>query len=287
MSRLRTVFVILLENKVWSELEGSADAPYLNRELLPRASVADGYRAPLEGRQHPSEPNYVWLEAGDNLGIHDDEHPAKNHRSEKEHLVTLLDAARISWRSYQEDIPGDRCPLEPVGMYAPKHNPMVFFDDVTDGNDPRSARCIGHVRPLAELETDLAKGTTPRYAFVTPNQCNDMHTACDPDRNPIRQGDRWLAEWMPKIFASAAYRDGGVVFLTWDEAEVAPSCLLGDCPFGLLAFSPLAKGGGFTTHRTYDHSSLLRTVQEIFGVRPFLGHAKSAESLAELFTAYP
>ncbi|HEX7672210.1 MAG TPA: hypothetical protein VF395_21590, partial [Polyangiaceae bacterium] len=43
--RIQTVFLILLENKAWSEVKGSKDAPYLNGALLPRASIAEGYRA--------------------------------------------------------------------------------------------------------------------------------------------------------------------------------------------------------------------------------------------------
>jgi hypothetical protein len=126
-----------------------------------------------------------------------------------------------------------------------------------------------------------------RYNFITPNNCNDMHSSCEPLRNPIRQGDDFLAAFVPKILGSAAYRDGGVLFITWDEGEMAALCPLGDCPIGLLALSPLAKGGGFTSTRSYDHSSLLRTLQEVFGVRPFLGGAATAGDLGELFTAFP
>ena len=71
--------IVLLENKVWSEVKGSPDAPFTNREILPKASVAEAYRGALGGALHPSEPNYVWLEAGSNLGITDDENPDANH----------------------------------------------------------------------------------------------------------------------------------------------------------------------------------------------------------------
>jgi hypothetical protein len=285
--RIRTVFLILMENKVWSEVKGSPDAPFINGTLVPRASIATGYRAPRDGNLHPSEPNYIWLEAGDNLGITDDAEPSANHRAVPDHLVTLLEKANVSWKTYQEDIAGDVCPLTRTREYTPKHNPMVFFDDVTGGNDPHSARCIAHMRPLGELANDLRNGKTARYNFITPNNCNDMHSSCEPLRNPIRQGDDFLAAVVPKILESAAYRDDGVLFITWDEAEMTPDCVLGDCPVGLLAFSPLAKGGGFISTHVYDHSSLLRTLQEIFGVQPFLGGAATAGDLGELFTAFP
>jgi hypothetical protein len=285
---VQTVFLILLENKAWSEVKGSEDAPFLNGTLLPRASIAEGYKAARGGGLHPSEPNYVWLEAGDNLGITNDDDPKQNHRATPDHLVTLLEKAGVSWRSYQEDIRGDLCPLGPVGEYKPKHDPMVFFDDVTDGNDPKSSRCIEHIRPLSELEADLKSGKVARYNFISPNECNDMHTTCEPLRNVIKQGDDWLAKWMPRILGSRAYQDRGAVFVTWDEAEShLPDCLFADCAIGLLVLSPLAKGGGYTNKLPYDHSSTLRTMQEIFGVSPLLRGAAAATNLSDLFTSFP
>ena len=175
LHHIKTVFVIVMENHNWSDIYQNPSAPYINQTLLPLASYAQQYYNPPG--IHPSEPNYLWLEAGDNFGIANDAGPSQNHQSSQAHLVTLLSQAGISWKSYQEDIIGDVCPLTDIGLYAPKHNPMVFFDDVTDTNDPLSATCIAHVRPYTELATDLQQDTMPRYAFITPNLCHDMHGA--------------------------------------------------------------------------------------------------------------
>ena len=294
LSAIKTVFLVLMENKTWAEVKGNPDAAFLNREILPQASIAGRYRGALGGTLHPSEPNYIWMEAGDNLGVTDDDDPLANHRRQTDHLVTLLEAAEISWRAYEEDIPGDSCPLTKVGWYRPKHNPMVFFDDVTGGNAPTSARCIEHVRPLTktpasaklgDFETDLLTGKVGRYNFITPNMCNDMHTPCPPVGNMIKQGDDWLATWVPRILASPAYRQNGVLFITWDEAESTEQCPGADCPIGMIVLSPLAKGGGYTNDVPYEHGSLLRTVEEIFRVTPYLRAASRATSLSDLFKA--
>lgn len=297
--KIKTVFLVLMENKSWSEVKGSADAPYINQTLLPAASVAEGYKGPNGGNLHPSEPNYIWLEAGDNLGITNDNDPAMNHQSTTSHLVTLLDAAGVSWRSYQEDITGDVCPLTGVMNYAPKHNPMLFFDDVTNTNDAKAPGCIEHMRPFTatptegaggDLESDLTKGNVARYNFITPNQCNDGHSPCAPQNNKVKQGDDWLAEWVPKIQASAAYKDGGALFITWDEAEShLPDCAAANCPIGMFVLSPAAKGGGYSNTIAYDHSSTLKSVEEIFAVSPLLKGAAdpSVTDLADLFTSFP
>lgn len=177
-----------MENHNWSSIKGSSSAPYINNTLLPMSSRAEQYYNPPG--LHPSEPNYIWLEAGDNLGITTDNLPSANHQSTTNHFVTQLANAGISWTSYQEDITGASCPLTNFAKYYPKHNPMVYFDDVTNTNNSNSAYCIANVRPYSELATDLENNTVTRYNFIVPNQCHDMHgdTGCA-ITDTIRAGD--------------------------------------------------------------------------------------------------
>lgn len=274
--QLKTAFVILLENHNWSDIAGSKSAPYIN-SLLPTAAIADNYRDNPKA-VHPSEPNYLWLEAGDNLGVEDDNDPGSNYKNTKKHLVTLLDTAGVAWKSYQQGIDGRSCPLTGENHYAPKHNPMVFFSDITGVNNPSSPTCIAHVRPETELATDLANDAVSGYVFITPDLCHDMHDTCGGDA--IKNGDDFLAGEIPKIQASRAYQDGGAIFITWDESEH------GENPIGMVVLSPLAKPGYHST-TAYTHSSLLRTMQEIFAVDPLLRDAANATSLHDLFTTYP
>lgn len=275
---LQTIFVIVMENHSWSQIKDNPSAPYIN-SLLEQGAHAEGYlNVP---NLHPSEPNYLWLEAGTSFGVTNDNDPADNHQSTSEHLTTQLDNAGVAWKSYQEDISGDDCPLVSRDNYAPKHNPMIYFDDVTDNNNPQSAYCIEHVRPYSELAQDLTNDTTARYNFITPNQCHDMHNPrfCETD-DPVKNGDNWLADAVPAIQASDAYQKGGVLFITWDESDDA------DNHIGLIVLSPKAKAG-YSNTIPYTHSSLLRTIQVIFGVQPFLGDTANATDLADLFTSFP
>jgi len=276
---IKTVFLILEENHNWSTFKGSTSAPYINNTLLPTSAHAEQYYNPPG--IHPSEPNYLWLEAGTNFGILDDNDPSTNHQSTTSHLVTFLKNANISWKSYQEDISGTTCPLTSVNNYAPKHNPFVFFDDVTNTNDPASAYCIAHVRPFTELATDLTNNTVASYNFITPNVCNDGHDSCSPLNDPVAQTDTWLMQNLPAIMNSTAYKAGGVaIFITWDEGEG------GDGPIGMIVISPNAKPG-YSNAIHYDHSSTLRTMEEIFHVTPLLGGAASATDLSDLFVSFP
>ncbi len=105
------------------------------------------------------------------------------------------------------------------------------------------------------------------------------------DGGHIKLGDDWLAAEVPKIMASAAYKDNGVIFLLWDEGDEALLQSASDGPIGLIAISPLAKVG-FSTSTAFTHSSMLRTLETIFGV-PYLRAAQTAPSLGEMFTAFP
>lgn len=275
---LRTVFLIVMENHDWRSIAGNSSAPYINRTLLPAAAHATRYFNPPA--VHPSLPNYLWLEAGTNFGIADDGSPAQHPLATRAHLVALLTRARISSRAYEEGIAGATCPLASIGEYAPKHDPFVYFRDVNGGLNPRSKACISHVRPFSRLKPDLARGGTARYNFVTPSLCDDMHDACPPLDNQVLQGDRWLARQVPMILRSRAYRSGGVLFITWDEGEGD------DGPIGMIVLSPDARRG-YTSRLHYTHSSTLRTIEEIFGVKPFLGDARRARDLRALFTRFP
>lgn len=267
------VFVIVMENEDWGAIKGSSAAPYINQVMLAQGAHAERYMN-VPGL-HPSLPNYLWLESGATQGVADDDVPANHRLATTRHLTTLLNDAGITWKSYQEDVPGTNCPLDYVNQYVPRHDPMVYFTDVTGGLDWNNAYCISHVRPYGELAKDLETNTVPAYSFITPNICNDMHDC------GIAAGDAWLSREVPKILGSKAFQEGGALFLTWDESGGS------DVPIGLVVMSPMARAG-YTNSLSYTHSSTLRSLQEIFGVNAqYLGDAANATDLRDLFKTFP
>ena len=278
---IQTVFVIPMENLNWSSiLSNTANAPYINNTLLPMASHAEQYYNPPG--LHPSLPNYLWLEAGTNFGITSDLLPSSAHQSTTNHLVTLLKNAGISWRSYDEDINGLLCPLVNTNNYVPRHNPFVYFDDVTCNTNPNCAFCIANDVPYTTLAGDLQNNTVARYNWVVPNLCDDMHNSCAPTNNNTLQGDGWLSRELPNILNSQAYSNNGAIFIVWDEGAGTS-----DGPIGMIVISPLAKGGGYSNAIHYTHSSTLLTMEEIFNVGPLLGDAANATDLSDLFIFAP
>ena len=281
---VKTVFVILMENYGWPSIKDSTNAPYMNSVLLPQASYCEQYYTPSNFTS--SLLSYLWLEAGSTFGLTTYDTncyspPAIWSVGDTNHFSTLLRKAGIPWRAYQECIPGDVVPLTDWGCYVVRHNPFVYFHDVTGTNDPQNAYGIEHIRPYSEFGRDLTNNTVGRYNFITPGACTDMHNSCPPLNNPVLQGDSWLAAEVPKITNSLAYRDNGALFITWDDAGRV------GVPIGMILLSPLAKGNGYVSTNRYTHSDTLRTFQDIFNVGPYLGEAATAGNLAELFASDP
>jgi phospholipase C len=279
---IKTVFIILMENHNWTgdgglDIKGNKAAPYINKTLIPMASHAEQYFNPPG--MHPSLPNYLWLEAGTNFGILADGPPSQFPQRTARHLVTQLKTAGISWKAYLENTTGKVCPLVDNGKYAVRHEPFAYFDDVTNHLKAHSAYCIAHLRPYTELANDLANDRIASYTWITPNLCDDMHDNCT--GNPIAQGDIWLSQNVPAILNSTAYKNGGALFIVWDEADA------GDGPIPLLVLSPFAKGNGYSNSIRYTHGSMLRTIQEIFSVKPLLRDAGKEKDLSDMFSVFP
>jgi hypothetical protein len=278
----RTIFVIPMENESSSAIYGSANAPYINNTLLPLSAYATMFMDELPSID-PSEPHYVWMEAGtnafsDTTFTSDADASHSNSTNSTEHLVTQLHAAGLEWIAYQEGMTTGTCPVSSISSakYAAKHDPFVFFQDVS-GSTPSSsnAYCAAHHKPYSSFVADLAGGTMPAYVFITPNLCNDMHgaTGC-PSGSNITTGDTWLSNELPRILTYANAHDS-VVYLIWDEGSNNQTI-----PF--LAFGPHIKTG--TSATVYTHSSQLKSIEEQLGV-PVLSTVTSANDFAGMFQA--
>jgi len=290
-TRIQYVWIILMENHNWTgnnagaafgdpDIKGNPLAPYVNGWLLQHAAHAERYFNPPG--VHPSNPNYLWLDAGTDFGLLTDDDPVTKNITTDQHIEHLLDQAGISWKSYAEQDFGnpeyDDCPLD-FSELDVNHVPAVYFADDTNNFDSMSAYCIAHVVPYSEIATDLANHNVAHYSFISPNVCHDGHEgvspcASDEPADNTQRSDQWLSENVRLITNSPEYKKAGVLFIVWDEAE--DSGAFSDGPIGMFILSPFAKGHGERPYQNfihYDHSSMLKTIEEIFGLQPLLGAA--------------
>jgi hypothetical protein len=55
----------------------------------------------------------------------------------------------------------------------------------------------------------------------------------------------------------------------------------------VVVVSPFARGNGYSNDIQYTHGSILRTMQEIFSVKPLLRDAGQETDLSDLFSTFP
>jgi hypothetical protein len=296
LQQVKTVFVIPMENHNFMQPSPTSSpqqiftnpaAPYINSLITAgntnaaQVSYATKYYNAGVG-EHPSEPNYIWAEGGSNLGVlaDNDPSPASANVFTNNHLTRQLNLAGVAWKDYQEDVQFSASPTNSASgtsgttinpyygtgdyYYAVKHNPMAFYTDTQTQN----------VYALTNLFKDLTNNTVGRYNWITPNIYDDMHSALGGgftyhgvsytgDQAGVAQGDNFLASVIPKIMASQAYQDHGVIILWCDETEGGDST---NYTITEIIISSLAKGNAYASGVEMNHSSDLKTMEEIFGL---------------------
>jgi phosphatidylinositol-3-phosphatase len=247
------IAVLVLENKEYNQIIGSPGAPYLNA-LARHSAVAANYYAIT----HPSLPNYLALTGGSTFGFagSDCGTCSVSHRN----LVDELEAAGISWKVYAQDMPSTCSTQITAGAYVRRHDPFLYYRNVAD--NPK--RCQ-FVVPGTTLNHDLAAHALPRFMWLIPDLCDDMHSC------GTYTGDVYLRSVVPRLLA--ALGPSGVLFVTFDEG----SSNLGCCRVArggrilTLVAGPGARAGA-RSMTPYDHYSLLRTIEDLLGL-PRLGGA--------------
>jgi hypothetical protein len=277
---LNHVFVIVLENYKTEDVTAAA-SPYLFGLTQTGVTLDEMY-----GVDHASLSNYVAMTSGNtpNASTKADcfqydcifEPPADRNIGDQ------LEETGRTWKAYMESMPAP-CThptvsgaLDPylVG-YATRHNPFMYYRDIVGPDiSVRPPRCVDHDVPLTQLSTDLGQRDLPNYALIVPNTCNDAH-----DRGAgcsLPTADAWLAANVPAILASKDFGKDGALIITFDESEGADvrGCC-GNAVGGKIFTSVISRAvtnpGGHTATQ-YNHYSVLRTIEDNFGV-DCLGHA--------------
>jgi phospholipase C len=260
----RHVVVIMLENKSYGDILGRSSAPYLNH-VAAACGLATNYR----GVTHPSHPNYMAATGGIRtpLGYLD----APN-------IFRQVHRAGGSWRVYEQSMPHN-CDRRSASPYKAGHNPGISYASIRVG-------CRSWDVGWPHFKHDVAAHHLPTYAFITPDQCHNMHASCTRGTNAIRAGDAWLSRVIPKLAGTPGYRRGRTaIFITWDEGsngqraeQHCENCLapihLNDrsCHVPTFVLSEYV-ARGTRSRELFSHYSLLQTTERLLGLERFLGHA--------------
>ncbi len=171
----------------------------------------------------------------------------------------------------------------------------MYFDSLID-----SPACAEDDVGIKALSSDLDDPAhAPSLAYIVPDRCHDgSPSPCAPGApaGPAA-ADGFLQKVVPEILASKSYKQGGLLIITVDEAPSsgdfadsssccgqprfpnlpAPSGTAAGLPpkgggeVGALLLSPYVKPGT-TNQEQYNHFSLLRTIEDLYGLK-HLGYA--------------
>ena len=344
---VKHVFVIVLSNQPYASVFGPASsAHYLSRTLERRGELLVRYYAVA----HEQLANGIALLSGQgptaasaaNCSLYSDIAPANAGEDQQvlgdgciyprttETLAGQLSAKHLTWKAYVQGIdeagaaagacahpalgaPDPTSAQTPTGQpYATFRNPFVYFHSLID-----TPACAANDVGLSALNADLSNPTrTPSFSYIVPDRCHDGDSAPCTSGAPtgLPAADGFLQRVVPKILASKAYKRGGLLAITVDQAPSggeygdsssccgqpvfpnlpapagAPAGLPanGGGQVGALLLSPFVKPGT-TNQEQYNHYSLLRTIEDLFSLK-HLGYAGLAHVNAldpSLFAASP
>jgi phosphatidylinositol-3-phosphatase len=288
------VFLIIGENTTYSHLTAT-NAPYLLGTIKPRAAWLTNYYAAT----HWSQANYVALATGQFTRCEQQDGGIACHQN-VDNVYHQLDQAGLTWKVWLEAgtakcdtgsggtcTSNTPCPL--TGFYT-TGNPPILFDDIEGPGGiwsptTPSRECLANDVPagtatdgMSIFNSDLASGHIARFNTVIPNGCEDGEANCKPVNNRYTQFDNFLAREVPKIESSPAFGSNGVIIVVYDEDERAGGLAakngLGSGGHVVCAIiSPLAVAGSYD-HKYY-HYSVLRTIEDGFGLSSYLGNANA------------
>jgi phosphatidylinositol-3-phosphatase len=257
------VAVVVMENEEYGDVVGSSQAPYINRLARSYGAVRSMYAI-----SHPSLPNYLALTGGATFGISSD---CTECTVRATSLIDQLEPAGLSWKAYLEGLPHPCFTGASSGEYAKKHDPFAYYTRIASN----PARCRKLV-PLSQLARDERTGSLPRFSWITPNLCHDMHDCS------VATGNRFLAQLIPPLIR--ALGPHGLLFLTWDEGSSDNGCCR--LASGGHVVAIVAGGGarrGAVLDVPTDHYSTLQTIEDVLGLPRIRGAAcKCTPSLGPL-----
>ncbi len=251
------VMIVILEN---TEYDDAMRQPFL-KALAKRGALLSDYHAVA----HPSEPNYVALVAGDYYGIKDD----GQYDLDGKTVADLLEAKHRSWKVYAESYPGHCFTGMHSGTYARKHEPFMSFKNISTD----AARC-SHIVNASELDGDIRKGTLPDYSLYIPDMNNDGHDTT------VAYANDWLKKAFGPRLSDPAFTRGMLFVVTFDESNIYP-------PQGTNRVATVLVGDsvrpGFVSRTPYTHYSLLRTVEDGFGLGTLGKNDEKARAIQDVW----
>jgi hypothetical protein len=247
---IKHVFLIVLSDQGFDEAFGpGAPATYLAKTLVGQGELLDDYYAVSGGElanevalisgQGPTVqtaedcPLYTAIAPGTVGALGQVLGSGCVYPSHTATLAEQLSADGLAWGAYVEGIgegaaepstcphpalggaDGNHVPT-PADPYVTWRDPFAYFESVTD-----NASCASSIVGIGRLAPSLeAAKSTPALSYIVPDRCHDgSEEPCAPGQpTGLAATDSFLSTVVPEIESSPAYKTGGLIAITFDQA---------------------------------------------------------------------
>ena len=277
------VIWITFENQSYQHVIGNtARQPYVN-QLADACGLATNFFP----ERHPSLPNYIAMTSGSTRGITGDSSGLLN----VDNIYNQVKASGRQWRQYSFGMPSN-CdksdyPSSSKATYTAHHEAVIYYPNVATDcarwDVPVSPGLVDDVNDVttSQLARDIDNGTLPAFAVIGPSD-DGGNSSLGGEVDP-KLGDPFLKRWISKITSSTTYRLGRTaIFITWDEGDDFNAKPPNISTIPTIVVAPSVPRGARRANR-YDHYSMLRTTEEMLGIKSFLGNAATAPSMRGSF----
>jgi phospholipase C len=296
------IIIIVMENHSFDDIIGATNpnGTHLLAPFLTNLSENNRLATLAFGVTHPSLGNYLSLLSGNSFSVHNDNgscfaqppvHPCYGFN--KKNLIDSLEAAGISWESYNQSMPNDgflgqQYPNNGDGLYRQKHDPFVYFKDIAT-----NSKRLKHIKTFKDLDQTINNGVLPRFSFIVPDECHDMHGSvpyCPGPNGLIQSGDKEVQQLVEAIVGSGSFTQRSLMFVTFDEG--------GNSNQGCCDSPPILGGGHLPTiviagvpgyqasAQAYNEYSLLATVETLWNL-PLLGYTSDTQNVKPMLDLIP
>lgn len=236
---------------------------------------------------HPSYPNYLAIIAGTDFGLHrrgsylGDKQVNFPNDSAHRTIADRLIAAGLDFKQYAEEMPAGTCPwnimdlhvADKRGNYVRRHVPFLSFREVQEKWCDRVIQ-VDSAKADNFFVQDAKKGLVA-YSFYTPNMNHDGHDTT------AQVSGAWVKKFLDESFPENL-RKGTLVVVTFDESggnedNRIYTVFLGDMVKPANQQDPSALG------KRYTHYSVLRTIEDNFGLEPLTANDRDAEPITGIW----
>jgi phospholipase C len=254
----------VLGDNMFSSLQG---ASFANHLYTVGAQSGGAFTVPSPANQNswgcdanPGTSVFVW----DDDDIVTDPFPCLEFNT----LPDALESAGVSWT-----------------FYSPNQGMPGYTYSVLDGiNHIRNGPLWSHVVSDSQFNQDAKTGSLPAVSWITTADTVNEHppsSACG--------GENWTVNTLNTLMQGPAWSTTAV-FIVWDDFggfyDHVPPPVVDKFGLGprvpLLVISPYAIAGKIT-HTQYEFSSVLKFIEERFGIPPLTSRDATANDLTDAF----